>query len=545
MKRLAGPVLDALAPADPDVAVRRCRNILFAAALLAALAPRAAELGAGDERRQNATAGILAAGAVFQWWFAGREHSLRWGVLGVALTAAAVWPRFEGAPAIPLVLAGMCLAHLGLSALRPRLGVPPARAASRGPLPAGLAASFASVLILREFALLPVFVPTGSMAPTIRGAEPPDFSADHVLVDRTAWLFREPRRFEIAVFEYPLHRPTNFVKRIVGLPGETIEIADGDLRADGSVCVKPDLVQESMWRELFPRTPGGGRPIDVASAFAETGKRSVWSKQTRGVRCAPAGEPSWFQWTRGAETGDLRVGAVVQFAGPLATAMLRVTHRDMDVVAEGGARNTVRIGSGEAVAFTPAVPSGARFELSVADGIWRVAVDGRIVARGECGGGSGRRNACALGASGAAVDFEEIRVEQDVVYRPGDDRASKWTVPEGSYFCLGDNTRNSQDGRAWRVTEFDVAGRPEPLRAAGSLTGDSGATRGNIRSGSGRVEFTDIDGVPRSFASSEIVSRRDGVPWSFVPRDHLHGRALLIFWPWMPKAGGFRPRILP
>jgi hypothetical protein len=51
--------------------------------------------------------------------------------------------------------------------------------------------------------------------------------------------------------------------------------------------------------------------------------------------------------------------------------------------------------------------------------------------------------------------------------------------------------------------------------------------------------------VPRSDARGDVAARRDGVARPFVPRDHILGRAVLIYWPWVPGPGGFRPRILP
>jgi len=52
---------------------------------------------------------------------------------------------------------------------------------------------------------------------------------ERLLVDRTAYLLRRPRRWEVAVFRSPLDENALCVKRIVGLPGEVVAIADGHL----------------------------------------------------------------------------------------------------------------------------------------------------------------------------------------------------------------------------------------------------------------------------------------------------------------------------
>ena len=57
----------------------------------------------------------------------------------------------------------------------------------------------------------------------------PSFSGDRILVDKFAYDFAEPRRWDVVVFKYPEEAKTNYIKRLVGLPGETISIAGGDI----------------------------------------------------------------------------------------------------------------------------------------------------------------------------------------------------------------------------------------------------------------------------------------------------------------------------
>jgi signal peptidase I len=60
-------------------------------------------------------------------------------------------------------------------------------------------------------------------------AEHPSFSGDRILVSKVAYDVGEPRRWDVVVFKYPEDAKTNYIKRLVGLPGETIRIADGDV----------------------------------------------------------------------------------------------------------------------------------------------------------------------------------------------------------------------------------------------------------------------------------------------------------------------------
>ncbi len=55
------------------------------------------------------------------------------------------------------------------------------------------------------------------------------FKGDRILVNKFAYHFSEPRRWDVAVFKYPGGAATNYIKRIVGLPGETIRIHHGDV----------------------------------------------------------------------------------------------------------------------------------------------------------------------------------------------------------------------------------------------------------------------------------------------------------------------------
>ena len=57
----------------------------------------------------------------------------------------------------------------------------------------------------------------------------PSFSGDRILVDKFAYDFAEPSRWDVVVFKYPEEAKTNYIKRLVGLPGETVSIAGGDI----------------------------------------------------------------------------------------------------------------------------------------------------------------------------------------------------------------------------------------------------------------------------------------------------------------------------
>jgi signal peptidase I len=80
--------------------------------------------------------------------------------------------------------------------------------------------------------VVPVAVLGKSMEPTLN--EP-----QRLLIDRTAFAWREPRRWEIVVFRSPQSAGELCVKRVVGLPGETVTIVDGRVRIDGEPVEMP------------------------------------------------------------------------------------------------------------------------------------------------------------------------------------------------------------------------------------------------------------------------------------------------------------------
>jgi len=72
-------------------------------------------------------------------------------------------------------------------------------------------------------------IPTGSMIPTIE-------IGDRVLVNKLAYRFRLPERGEIVIFDPPEGiGKLPFLKRVIGLPGDTVEVRDGNVYVNGSV----------------------------------------------------------------------------------------------------------------------------------------------------------------------------------------------------------------------------------------------------------------------------------------------------------------------
>ncbi|MBX3359182.1 MAG: signal peptidase I [Phycisphaeraceae bacterium] len=177
--------------------------------------------------------------------------------------------------------------------------------------------AFVLAFVFRGFVVEAFVIPTGSMAPTLDGAhmsmrapqsgytwdvgpwhvlpgheneyqpvqtnvtvhdpmtgeqielaQTPRLSGDRILVLKFLYLVNEPQRFDVVVFKCPYLPATNFIKRLVGLPGEQVALVDGDVfvrsgatptipgvnawsQPGWTIARKPGRVQNTVWQAVF------------------------------------------------------------------------------------------------------------------------------------------------------------------------------------------------------------------------------------------------------------------------------------------------------
>ena len=98
------------------------------------------------------------------------------------------------------------------------------------------------VFIINNVLLINARIPSESMEKTI-------MTGDRVFGNRLAYMTKDPERFDIVIFKFPDDESQLFIKRVIGLPGETVTIKDGKVYINDS--------EEPLDDSFVAETPGG------------------------------------------------------------------------------------------------------------------------------------------------------------------------------------------------------------------------------------------------------------------------------------------------
>lgn len=87
---------------------------------------------------------------------------------------------------------------------------------------------FLSAIVIRTFVFQPFVVEGSSMEHSFHNGE-------YLFIEKVSYKLNTPKRGDVIVFRYPRDTRYNYIKRVIGLPGETVQIKDGQVYINGSV----------------------------------------------------------------------------------------------------------------------------------------------------------------------------------------------------------------------------------------------------------------------------------------------------------------------
>ncbi|MBM3205151.1 signal peptidase I [Candidatus Uhrbacteria bacterium] len=145
-----------------------------------------------------------------------------------------------------------------------------------------LAISLAIIIPVRYFLIQPFYVKGASMEPNF-------YDHEYLLIDEISYRFHDPHRGDIIVFRYPKDPSQFFIKRVIGLPGETVEIKENKIRVYNDAYPTGQIVDENAYLAPGEKTSaaetmtlksdeyfvlGDNRPMSYDSRFFGPLKRS-------------------------------------------------------------------------------------------------------------------------------------------------------------------------------------------------------------------------------------------------------------------------------
>ncbi|UCE49474.1 MAG: signal peptidase I [Phycisphaerales bacterium] len=112
----------------------------------------------------------------------------------------------------------------------------------------------------------------------VRAEKMPVANGDRILVLKCLYQFAKPKRWDVIVFKNPPEPSINYIKRLIGLPGEQVQIIDGDIYIDGKIARKPPKIQNELWMPVYDNNYQPVRPL--RPFFSKNGR---WEQPFRNV----------------------------------------------------------------------------------------------------------------------------------------------------------------------------------------------------------------------------------------------------------------------
>ena len=128
-------------------------------------------------------------------------------------------------------------------------------------------------LFVRHFVVQAFKIPTGSMKPTLN-------ENNRIFVNKYIYRFKQPQRGDIIVFKYPEDTKKDFIKRLIAVGGETVEIKDGNIIINGSI-VDTASIKDIYYYNRGDYGGPGQRITVPEDSFYALGDNSASSRDSR------------------------------------------------------------------------------------------------------------------------------------------------------------------------------------------------------------------------------------------------------------------------
>ncbi len=336
---------------------------------------------------------------------------------------------------------------------------------------------------------------------------------DRILVLKCIYQFVDPERWDVVVFKNPTNPSENYIKRLIGLPNEEIEIIDGDIYIDGLIARRPAEVQKEHWMPVYdndyrpvnPNQIGAFNhnrwrpPFDFkASAWQineENPTQIVLDSPTDQVNTLTYGGPSANDFQISYAYNDIRIAShtpdcsdlMVRFyvepgqSEGFISAVL--SKYGVDYVARldlSGQMTLSRIDGGNETVLEsasvkrPSVNAYTLFKFANVDHRLLFEFDGQELpvdlgrSRDVMDHLSDEPPRVAIQGAGK-LTLSHVAIFRDIYYlSPSNIRRAgegdPFKLSDDEFFVLGDNSPNSEDGRYWDTPRVASKGT-EPPRA--------------------------------------------------------------------------------
>ncbi len=430
---------------------------------------------------------------------------------------------------------------------------------------------------------------TNTLGTRTKEGPEPSFAGDRILVAKFPYAIGEPKRWDVVVFKYPARAHQNFIKRLVGLPNETIRILRGDVyaKAEGEsdfiIARKPPDKVQAMMQTVYdndyvlPETIEKGWParwqawsVPVEEAAARGFERSPapvvidgtgWKASTdlrSFEHSGEANEPIWLRYSHTLPSprdwDKLQNGGA---ADPLYQQIMDYNAYNLGWSNRGGPNSNpqywcgdlslqceVEVGSETGELILELVEGGVQFQCRIG------------VATGEA-----RLSHTADPAFQPAP--QQTKVKGKGVYRLAfanvDDQLLLWVdgkvIPfEATYSPLGNVNPRGADYAPVGIASVGAKLRVSHLRISRDIyyIAASGPYSGNRPEGEDfpleKDQFFVLgDNSAESLDARYWTDGQFGPPLRYVDRDLMIGKALLIYWPhgWFQVPGTGVPCYIP